>query len=281
MNKKGKLFVVSLPIGNLKDITLRALEVLKETKYITCEDTRSLRKILNYYQLKGKKLISLYKDIEKERVDKVIKILLSGKDVVLVSEAGTPLISDPGAYLVKEAYNQRIKIVPIPGASALTCALSVSGIVLNKGFIFLGFLPRKKVEQKKLLERLPSEFPLVFFESPHRIKKTLKNLLEILGNRKCFLARELTKIHEELLWSDLETLSQREEFVGEITLIIMPEDTSKKEKTEIIEKEMNLKKEIEKLKNQGLKDKEIAKNLAQKFKISAKEIYKKIIEISE
>ncbi|RKX59885.1 MAG: 16S rRNA (cytidine(1402)-2'-O)-methyltransferase, partial [Thermodesulfobacteriota bacterium] len=164
---------------------------------------------------------------------------------------------------------------------ALTCALSVSGIVLNKGFIFLGFLPRKKVEQKKLLEKLPSEFPLVFFESPHRIKRTLKNLLEILGNRKCFLARELTKIHEELLWSDLETLSQREEFIGEITLIIMPEDTSKKEKTEIIEKEMNLKKEIEKLKNQGLKDKEIAKNLAQKFKISAKEIYKKIIEISE
>lgn len=281
MNKKGKLFVISLPIGNLKDITLRALEVLKEIKYITCEDTRSLRKILNYYQLKGKKLISLYKDVEKERVDKVIKILLSGEDVVLVSEAGTPLISDPGAYLVKEAYNKGIKIVPIPGASALTCALSVSGIVLNKGFIFLGFLPRKKIEQKKLLEKLPSEFPLVFFESPHRIKKTLKNLLEILGNRKCFLARELTKIHEELLWSDLETLSQREEFIGEITLIIMPEDTSKKERTEIIEKEMNLKKEIERLKNQGLKNKEIAKNLAQKFKISAKEIYKKIIEISE
>jgi 16S rRNA (cytidine1402-2'-O)-methyltransferase len=275
MNNIGSLFVISLPIGNLEDITFRALRVLKEIEYIACEDTRSLKKLLNYYNCGAKKLISLYKDVERSKSEKVLELLLRGKDVVLASEAGTPVISDPGSYLIKECYKRGIKVIPVPGPSALTCALSASGINLDHGFIFLGFLPRKKQEQKKVFENIPQHLPMVIFEAPHRIKKTLNNLLEFLGNRECFLARELTKLHEELLWTDLESLSKREEFLGEITLIIMP--ASREE----AEKKVNSKllfEEIKSLKAQGLKNKDIAKKLSQKYKLSAKELYKLIIE---
>jgi len=270
MEKKlGKLYIVSLPIGNLKDITLRALEILKSVKYIACEDTRSLKKLINYYQLGTKKPISLYKDIEKKKTEKVLALIEKGSDVALVSEAGTPVISDPGAYLIRLAHERGIKVIPVPGVSALTCALSVSGINLDKGFIFLGFLPRKKLEQKEILENLPKDLPIVIFEAPYRMSKTIKNLLEILGNRKCFLARELTKIHEELLWSDLKSLSEREEFLGEITLIIMPENQEKVQKVDW----QIIKKEIKKLESHGLKSKEIAKILAKKYNLSAKTLY--------
>ncbi|PMP66234.1 MAG: 16S rRNA (cytidine(1402)-2'-O)-methyltransferase [Thermodesulfobacterium geofontis] len=267
--KTGKLYVVALPIGNLKDITFRALEVLKSVEYIVCEDTRSFKKLINHYQLGEKKLISFYKDVEKKKTEKLIEILEKGEDVALVSEAGTPGISDPGANLIKLAYERKIKVIPIPGVSALTCALSVSGINLNKGFIFLGFLPRKKAEQKEILENLPKDLPFIIFEAPHRISKTLKNLLEILGNRNCFLARELTKMHEELLWTTLKDLSQREEFLGEITLIIMPEDKEFAEKVDL----QKIKNEVEELKAKGLKVKEIAKSLAKKYNLSAKFLY--------
>ena len=270
MEKKvGKLYIVSLPIGNLKDITLRALEILKSVKYIACEDTRSLKKLINYYQLGTKKPISLYKDIEKKKTEKVLALIDKGLDVALVSEAGTPVISDPGAYLIRLAHERGIKVIPVPGVSALTCALSVSGISLDKGFIFLGFLPRKKSEQKEILENLPKDLPIVIFEAPHRMSKTIKNLIEIFGNRKCFLARELTKIHEELLWTDLKSLSEREEFLGEITLIIMPENQKKVQKVDW----QIIKREIKKLESQGLKSKEIAKILAKKYNLSAKILY--------
>ncbi|MDF2954139.1 MAG: 16S rRNA C1402methylase RsmI [Thermodesulfobacterium sp.] len=269
MSTKGNLYVIALPIGNLKDITLRALEVLKSVKYIACEDTRSLKKLINYYQLGTKKLISLYKDVEKKKTEKILALLEKGSDVAFVSEAGTPVISDPGAYLIRLAHERGIKVIPVPGVSALTCALSVSGISLDKGFIFLGFLPRKKSEQKEILEKLPKDLPIVIFEAPHRMSKTLKNLLEILGNRKCFLARELTKIHEELLWTDLKNLSEREEFLGEITLIIMPENQKKIQEIDW----QIIKNEIKKLKSQGLKSKEVAKILAKKYNLSAKILY--------
>ncbi|MCS7278772.1 MAG: 16S rRNA (cytidine(1402)-2'-O)-methyltransferase [Thermodesulfobacteriaceae bacterium] len=271
------LFVVGLPIGNLKDITLRALEVLKRVRYVVCEDTRSFKKLINYYQLGEKNLISFYKNIEKKRIPKILELLKKGEEVALVSEAGTPLLSDPGALLVKEVYQNRIKIVPVPGVSALTCALSVSGIFLEKGFLFLGFLPRKKLEKIKLLSKVPIDLPLVIFEAPHRFKKTLKELLEILGNRKCFLARELTKIYEELTWSDFKSLLEREEFLGEITLIIMPEENSflKTDLINIKDGELLevIKKEFELLKNQGFKLKERIKLLAQKYGLSSKELY--------
>ncbi len=277
MQKKGTLYVVSLPIGNLKDITLRALEILKNIKFIACEDTRSLKKILNYYQCGPKKLISLYKDVEKKKSERIIELLKKGTDIALVSEAGTPGISDPGAYLINLAYKNKIKIEPIPGPSALTCALSVSGIILDKGFIFLGFLPKKKEEQKKILCNLPDDLPIILFIPPHQMKKTLKTLSKILGKRKCFLARELTKLHEELLWTDLEELEKRENFLGEITLIILPEKTLDKEK------EINLdiiKKEAQKLKSKGIGTKELTKILSKKFDLPVKEIYKYLLKIN-
>jgi 16S rRNA (cytidine1402-2'-O)-methyltransferase len=265
----GTLFVVGLPIGNLKDITLRAIEVLKKVEYIVCEDTRTLKNLLNYYKCGSKKLISFYKDVERQKEKKILDLLKNGEDVVLVSEAGTPLISDPGARLVKKAYIEGIKVIPVPGVSALTCALSVSGIPLNQGFIFLGFLPRKFSEQKEIFENLPKNLPVVIFESPHRIKQTAENLLKILGNRECFLAREMTKFHEELIWTNLEKLSQRENIKGEITLIIMPcENTEQKKFSE----EEILKKGEELLKK-NIKLKEVAKILAKEYEISAKEIY--------
>ncbi|WP_038057439.1 16S rRNA (cytidine(1402)-2'-O)-methyltransferase [Thermodesulfobacterium hydrogeniphilum] len=271
--QKGQLFVVALPIGNLRDITFRALDVLQTVEYIACEDTRTLKKLLSHYGCSSKKLISFYKDVEKEKSEKVLKLLEEGIDVALVSEAGSPIISDPGSYLVREAYKRSIKVIPIPGPSALTCALSASGIQLDKGFIFLGFLPRKKQEQKKILESLPKNLPIVIFEAPHRINKTLKNFLEIFGNRDCFFARELTKIHEELLWTDLQTLSKREEFLGEITLIIMPEKQEEPQKIDW----KKLKEEVKNLKADGLKHKEIAKILAKKYNLSAKELYNYLI----
>ena len=271
---KGVLYVVGVPIGNLGDITLRALEILKNVEIIASEDTRSVKKLLTHYGCGPKKLISLYKDVEIERSHKVLKLLEEGKDVALTSEAGCPLISDPGAYLVREAHKRGIKVVPIPGVSALTCALSASGVDLSFGFLFLGFLPRKKAEQRKVLENLPKNLPIVIFESPHRISKTLKNLLESLGNRKCFLARELTKMHEELLWTDLKTLSERESFLGEITLIIMPEETIKKEgiSFETVQKEAN------KLREKGLKLKEIVKILSKKYNVSSKNLYSYLLK---
>lgn len=276
--KRGILYVVGLPIGNIKDITLRALEILKQVEIIVCEDTRSIKKLLTYYGCGSKKLISLYKGVEGERSVKVIDLLEEGKEVVLVSEAGSPLISDPGAILVKMAYDRGIKVVPIPGVSALTCALSVSGIDLSKGFIFLGFLPRKKSEQKEILEKLPSDFPLVIFESPHRMAKTIKNLLEILGNRKCFLARELTKIHEELLWTDLLTLSKRETFIGEITFVILPEKKEERPFNNLPFKS-DLEKRIRELRAKKLKPKEIAKLLAKEFRLSTKALYQMILKL--
>ncbi|MDN5380468.1 MULTISPECIES: 16S rRNA (cytidine(1402)-2'-O)-methyltransferase [Thermodesulfobacterium] len=274
---KGILYVVGVPIGNLGDITLRALEVLKNTEIIVSEDTRSIRKLLTHYGCGPKKLISLYKDVEVERTHKVLKLLEEGKEVVLTSEAGCPLISDPGAYLVREAHRRGIKIVPVPGVSALTCALSASGVDLSSGFIFLGFLPRKKTEQKKVLENLPENFPLIIFESPHRMEKTAKNLLEILGNRECFLARELTKFHEELTWTDLQTLANREKFLGEITLIILPQPKTE-EKPLVKKKLAGIKKRIKELKKEGLKPKEMAKIIAEEYNIPVKEVYQLIAE---
>lgn len=271
------LFVVGLPIGNLQDITLRALEVLKKVKYIACEDTRSFKKLINYYQLGVKKLVSLYKDNEKKRANKILELLKEGEEVALVSESGTPLLSDPGAFLVKKAYETGIKVVPIPGVSALTCALSVSGISLERGFHFLGFLPRKKSEKEKLLKTLPQSVPWVIFEAPHRFKKTLKELLDILGNRKCFLARELTKVHEELLWCDLKTLLEKDKFLGEITLIIIPnEKEACLTKNYFLKEEVLLekvKKEFIELKNQGFKLKESIKFLSKKYRIPSKKLY--------
>jgi len=277
-NQRGILYVVALPIGNLKDITLRALEVLKEVDLVLTEDTRSFKKLLNFYQLPKKEVLSFYKEVEAKKEEKVITLLKEGKKIALCSEAGTPLISDPGARLIRRAHLEGIKVEPVPGPSSLTAALSVSGLDLSRGFIFLGFLPKKEKEIEERLINLPKELPLVIFLPPHRFTKTIKILRKILGDRKTFLARELTKLHEELSWTKLSELEDKEPPKGEITLIIEgvevkpePENPSEKELLE----------EFKELTKQGFKLKEIAKLLSHKYGLSAKEVYQRFRDFKD
>lgn len=219
----GKLYIVSTPIGNLKDITLRAIETLKNVNTILCEDTRTSSVLLNHYQISGKRLLSYHSKNEKDRVIQVMQILESGEDVALISEAGTPLISDPGFILIQEAILKKINIVPIPGVSAITTILSVSGLSLAS-FYFGGFLSIKSGKRKNQLLKLKDlETVLVFFESPHRILKTLKDMAEVFGYEKeIILGRELTKKFEEIIRLNLEELLENSKFVvkGEFCIII-------------------------------------------------------------
>ena len=202
----GSLFVVATPIGNLEDITLRAIRVLKEVDLIAAEDTRHTRKLLTHFAI-STPTFSYYKEKEQSRSDKIIDKLLAGQDVALVSDAGTPGISDPGSILIQKSIANKITVIPIPGPSSLTAALSVAGIA-DGTFVFLGFAPSRKKQRRDLLQSLVTEKKhLVFFEAPHRVEKFLHDCHEIFGDRPVFWCRELTKIHEELTHSTLSTLT--------------------------------------------------------------------------
>jgi len=220
--QKGTLYVISTPIGNLEDLTFRALNTLKSVDAVACEDTRKTIKLLNYYQLK-KRLISYYQPKEKQKIPLIINLLNKGKNIALVSDAGTPGLSDPGYPLIREALNHNIKIVPIPGPSAVTAALPVSGLPTHK-FLFLGFPPLKNTAVKKLLTSLKKEpSTLVFYIPPRKIPHFLKLIDDILGPRKIVMARELTKIYEQFIrGTSLEILERIDSLTlkGEITLLI-------------------------------------------------------------
>ena len=219
----GKLYIVSTPIGNLKDITLRALETLKSVSVILAEDTRTTQILLNEYQIQGKRVISYHSKNEKQRLPQVMEHLALGTDMALVSEAGTPLISDPGFLLVQEAVALGVTIVPIPGVSALTTLLPVSAFPLSS-FYFAGFLsPKsgKRVNQLKALKGL--ETVLVFYESPYRVEKTLTAMLEVFGpEAQVVIGRELTKKFEEILRGKLESIVNNSKFVvkGEFCILL-------------------------------------------------------------
>jgi 16S rRNA (cytidine1402-2'-O)-methyltransferase len=194
----GRLYVVGTPIGNLEDITLRALRVLGEVAAIACEDTRQTVKILNRYGLK-KSLISYFQPREGQRIPEIIGMLRAGRDVALVSDAGTPGISDPGFPLIREALKEGIPVVPIPGPSAVTAALSAAGLPTHR-FLFVGFPPPKKTGLRKFLEALSREdATLVFYLPTRRLPEFLEAVVERLGDRRVVVARELTKVHEEFL----------------------------------------------------------------------------------
>jgi 16S rRNA (cytidine1402-2'-O)-methyltransferase len=219
----GALYVVATPIGNLEDITLRALRILKEVELIAAEDTRHTRKLLAHYSI-ATPLISYYREREVERSREIVDRLLAGQNVALVSDAGTPGISDPGAILVEFARSNSIRVVPVPGPSALTALLSIAGRSFLP-FLFLGFLPQQAGQRRKLLSSLASESnALVFFESPHRAGAAIRDCLEILGNRHAVFARELTKIHEEIRQEGLaalcEWLTSRPLLKGEVVMAI-------------------------------------------------------------
>lgn len=221
---KKTLYIVSTPIGNLEDITLRALRILKEVDLIACEDTRVTRKLLSHYQI-SKPLVSYFQHNQSFRIPYLIRELNEGKNIALVSDAGTPGISDPGFFLIREAIKQGIKIVPIPGASAVVTALVISGLPADD-FIFIGFLPRKKGKiTKELLKFSELKKTIVFYESPYRIKKTLEIIAEILPNAEVVLTRELTKKFEEVLRGNPENLLKQIEnrqLKGEIIVILHP-----------------------------------------------------------
>ena len=222
--RPGTLYIIATPIGNLEDITLRAIRVLKEVDLIAAEDTRHTKKLLNHFGI-ATQLISYYREKEQERGREIIERLGSGQDIALVSDAGTPAISDPGAILVRLAHDAGITVVPIPGPSALTAAISGSGFT-ESGFLFLGFAPPKKSSRRKLLQSLVhTEYPVVFYEAPRRVAAFLADALEILGDRPLLWARELTKSFEELQRSSLAVLQEEigtRTLKGEFVLIIGP-----------------------------------------------------------
>jgi 16S rRNA (cytidine1402-2'-O)-methyltransferase len=194
----SKLFIVATPIGNMGDITMRALETLKNVDLILCEDTRETKKLLNKYGIQ-KDTMSYHAQSKLAKTDKIFELLEDGKDLALVSDAGTPGISDPGAMLVslvKEKFPEAVEVIPIPGATAIITALSASGLPTHE-FTFLGFLPHKKGRETLFKEIAQSERTIVFYESPHRILKTLESLIKFCPNKKVCIARELTKIYEE------------------------------------------------------------------------------------
>ncbi len=219
----GTLYIVATPIGNLEDITQRALRVLSEVDLIACEDTRHTRKLLNHFSIQTK-TISYHEHNECERAEELCALIESGKDVALVSDAGTPLISDPGFRVVNLAIERGIAVVPIPGVAAVIAALSAAGLASDR-FFFAGFLPARKSARQAELEELRSlEATLIFYEAPHRIAATLRDALEVLGDRDAVVARELTKLHEEFARGTLSELAERfsggQQTRGEIVLLI-------------------------------------------------------------
>lgn len=223
-SKEGILYIAATPIGNLEDITLRCLRVLREVDLIAAEDTRHTRKLLTHFEI-STPLISYYREKEAERSVQLIQRLLNGESIALVSDAGTPGISDPGAVLVAAAHQAHISVVPLPGASALTTALSAAGIS-NPNFLFLGFAPSKKSQRRTLLTSLmDAPWPLVFYESPRRIEGFLKDILHIMGDRSAFWGRELTKTYEDLKKGSISELLEyttSQNSRGEFVLLIEP-----------------------------------------------------------
>ena len=219
---RGRLYVVATPIGNLEDITLRALKVLREVDLIAAEDTRHTRKLLERYEIE-KRMVSYHEHNERERAERIVEELKSGKNVALVSDSGTPAISDPGYVLIRRCVEEGIDVVPIPGPSAFLAALSVSGLPVHR-FIFEGFLPYKSGRRRNRLRRLAEEEgTIIFYESPHRLSKTLSDMLEILGNRRVVIARELTKVHEEIFRGSIREALERfcgGECKGEFTILV-------------------------------------------------------------
>jgi 16S rRNA (cytidine1402-2'-O)-methyltransferase len=267
---RATLYVVATPIGNLEDITLRALRVLKEVDVIAAEDTRHTQILLSHHGIRTP-LTSYHEHNEKSKARQLLGRLERGESIALVSDAGTPVISDPGYRLVVEAVRVGIPVVPIPGASALTAVLSAGGLPTDR-FVFEGFLPAKKRERRERLRALGSETrSLIIYEAPHRLTETLNDLIEILGDREIVLAREVSKLHEEFLRGRLTEVTKRiagRDIKGEITLLIGGSEGESEVSQEQIQGE------IQKLKKDGLRVKEIAEMLGEKYGYSKKEIYR-------
>ncbi len=266
----GTLYVVATPIGNLGDVTSRALDVLREVGFVVCEDTRHSRVLLSRFGIQ-KDTVSLPAFAEGERAGRILDRLAAGEDCALVTDAGTPAISDPGEKLVAEAVERGIKVVPIPGASAVIAALSASGLPTGR-FHFLGFLPRKGPERTAILEEVSHlGATLVLYESPRRVGETLEDLAAIFGARRACVARELTKLHEELVRGTLPELVQRyagAEVLGEVVVLV------EGRLGEIRWTEEELRKALLEGLERGEKLKPLSKELASKASWSGADVYR-------
>lgn len=270
------LYIVATPIGNLEDITLRALRVLREVDLIACEDTRRTRKLLSHYQI-SKPTISYHEHNERDRTTELIKKLEAGLNIALVSDAGTPLVSDPGFHIVREAIEKQIPVIPIPGPSAAISAMSASGLPARE-FTFIGFLPPKSGARRARLTALSTiETTLVLYEAPHRIQETIKDALEILGDRECVLAREITKLHEEFVRGRLSEIKARNNVRGEVVLLIAP---AKQDQTgqPVHDALPSITKDVERVMHaDGIDQKTALKRIARERGISKSDAYRQMI----
>lgn len=273
----GKLYLVATPIGNLEDITLRALKILKEVDIILAEDTRQTLKLLNHFEI-SKPLISYHRHNEEIKVDNIIQKLEEGANIALVSDAGTPVISDPGEVVVKEALKNNIEVIPIPGACALINGLIASGLDA-KEFSFYGFLSLNKKLRKEKLEEIRNENKtVILYEAPHKILNTLNDLKEILGNRKVVIARELTKIHEEYIRGTVtEILKKYKEPRGEHIIVIEKNIIKKEELQNELINSMTINQHYSYYEKQGFSKNEIIKKMAKDRNVAKNEIYKLFI----
>lgn len=282
VKKSGKLYIVGTPIGNLDDITIRAIETLKKVDVILAEDTRQTLKLLNHFEI-SKHMISYHRHNEDDKIEKIVEILNSGKNLALVSDAGMPIISDPGQNLVKYLVENNYDIEVVPGVTALITAIVRSGLDSTR-FTFEGFLSVNKKQRKERLKSLVNETrTMIFYEAPHKILYTLKDMYEVLGNRNICICRELTKIHEEYRHTTFkEAISNIEKngIKGEIVLIV--------EGKSEIELEQKRKEELEKIDpielvkeymNDGIDKKEAIKKVAKELGVNKNEVYKKCIEL--
>ena len=270
INNKIKcgLYIVSTPIGNLSDITLRALEVLKKSDYILCEDTRTSKNLLDRYEIKSR-LISNHKFNEKKNLSKIIEILKSDCIVSLISDAGTPSVSDPGAVLINECLINKINIYPIPGASAVSSAVSISGF--SEKYYFYGFFPEKNNKLKEDFEKLRNiEGCIVFFISPRKFNRSVKDIKEYFLDRKILICREMTKFYEEFIRTDVNKLEVfKSDPKGELTIVIS--EKTKERNSSIILKESDKKNIRKMIKKLSIKD--ITDLISQNSNVPKKEIY--------
>jgi 16S rRNA (cytidine1402-2'-O)-methyltransferase len=270
----GILYVVATPIGNLEDITFRAVRILKEVDLIACEDTRQTHKLLDHCGI-AKPLVSYHEHNERARSEQLVEELESGKNIALVSDAGTPLIADPGYRLVELARERGITVTPLPGPSAILAALSASGLPTDS-FLFRGFLPAKTTQRRKMLEELKAnDSTLVLYETPHRILEALEDIGAILGPRPVVLARELTKIHEEFLHGSApelkSILEKRAAIKGEFVVMIG-------KRAGLEEPQMPIEEAVDELIRRGLPRMEALKAVARQRGLSKREVYKKFNE---
>lgn len=273
---KGKLYIVATPIGNLEDITLRAINVLKEVDFIIAEDTRHSLKLLNHLEI-SKPLISYHRHNEENKTEDILNKIEEGKNIALISDAGTPVISDPGEFIVKEAIEREIEVIPIPGACAIITALMAAG-VNTRNFTFYGFLSlNKKIRTKELEQIKDNNNTIILYEAPHKIKNTMQDLENYVDDRKIVIARELTKIHEEFIRGTIDEIKDKlQNPKGEYVIIIdKNENINENEENKL--RELSIEEHYKYYEKMGLEKKEIIKKIAKDRQVAKNEIYKQFI----